>query len=46
METIFKKIKEVLFRHKTRIETLENKIAILEKRIESLENDPWKMPFD
>lgn len=43
------KIKETFFRHKTRIDTLEEKISVLEKRIQQLEYDntnPWKMPFD
>ncbi len=36
---LFKKVKEVLARHKTRLD-------FLEKRIEALEQNPWKMPFD
>ncbi len=39
IEVTFKKLREVLFKHKTRLDNLE-------KRIESLEQDPWKMPFD
>lgn len=35
----FLKIKQVLARHKTRLDTLEQRVA-------SLESDPWKMPFD
>ena len=48
-DLLINKIKETFFRHKTRIETLEEKIACLERRIQQLENEstnPWKMPFD
>ena len=46
---VINQIKGTFFRHKTRIETLEEKIACLERRIQQLENEstnPWKMPFD
>ena len=46
---VINQIKEAFFRHKTRIEALEEKIAYLESRIQQLENEntnPWKMPFD
>ena len=46
---VINQIKEAFFRHKTRIEILEEKIAYLESRIQQLENEntnPWKMPFD
>ena len=48
-DLLLNKIKEPFFRHKTRIEALEEKIAYLEFRIQQLENEntnPWKMPFD
>ncbi len=35
----FLKIKSILTKHSKRLESLE-------KRIEALETDPWKMPFD
>jgi hypothetical protein len=35
----FLKIKSILSNHKTRLDSLE-------KRIEYLECNPWKMPFD
>ena len=46
---VINQIKGTFFRHKTRIETLEEKITCLERRIQQLENEstnPWKMPFD
>ena len=46
---VINQIKEAFFRHKTRIEILEEKIAYLERRIQQLESEstnPWKMPFD
>lgn len=46
---VINQIKGTFFRHKTRIETLEERIACLELRIQQLENEstnPWKMPFD
>ena len=46
---VINQIKETFFRHKTRIETLEERIAYLERRIQQLESEstnPWKMPFD
>ena len=46
---VINQIKETFFRHKTRIETLEERIACLERRIQQLESEstnPWKMPFD
>ena len=48
-DLLLSKIKETFFRHKTRIDILEEKISVLEKRIQQLEYDntnPWKMPFD
>lgn len=48
-DLLLNKIKETFFRHKTRIDILEEKISVLEKRIQQLEYDntnPWKMPFD
>ena len=39
---IFSKIKEVLSRHKSRIDALEKRIAELEKEV----FNPYKMPFD
>ena len=45
---VINQIKEAFFRHKTRIETLEERIACLERRIQQLESEstnPWKMPF-
>lgn len=46
---VINQIKEAFFRHKTRIEILEERIACLERRIQQLESEstnPWKMPFD
>lgn len=46
---VINQIKEAFFRHKTRIEILEERIACLEHRIQQLESEstnPWKMPFD
>ena len=46
---VINQIKETFFRHKTRIETLEERIACLERIIQQLESEstnPWKMPFD
>ena len=46
---VINQIKGAFFRHKTRIEILEERIACLERRIQQLENEstnPWKMPFD
>lgn len=46
---VINQIKETFFRHKTRIEILEEKITYLERRIQQLESEstnPWKMPFD
>ena len=48
-DLLLSKIKETFFRHKTRIDVLEERILVLEKRIQHLENEstnPWKMPFD
>ena len=48
-DLLLSKIKETFFRQKTRIDTLEERISVLEKRIQQLEYDntnPWKMPFD
>ena len=48
-DLLLNKIKETFFRHKTRIDVLEEKILVLEKRVQQLENEstnPWKMPLD
>jgi BMFP domain-containing protein YqiC len=37
-KSMFEKIKDVLSRHKTRLDKLEERISILE-------SDPWKMPL-